>query len=336
MRDFSGLFRRHGPARAAALLPALLAWPVLSPAQAILANDIIEPRTFGYVVGDKIRRELQLSVDSDYRLDEASLPRAGRLDRWLELAAPEVRAASIEDGRRYDIVLTYQIFNAPRTLETVTIPQQDLRLIGRTHALTTFIPALSVTVAPVTSDVGAEQLSDLSLQPDRPPAPLPVRTRQARLLWTSTALGALLLFAAWRHGLRALLARRKLPFARAARELKRLQPASGGSGEYAAMLKIVHEALNETAGHAVFAHDFDDFLAAHPEFAGVRADFDRLFAASNRVFFAARAGGVPSDDASVALLRLCRLCSRIERRSERPSERPSFESAAGELDEPRV
>lgn len=314
MGNCSGSFRCQCLTHAAFLL-ALLAWPALSQGQAILANDIIEPRTFGYVVGDKIRREVHLSVRSAYRLDEASLPKAGRLDRWLELAAPEVRTESIGNGRRYHLILTYQIFNAPLTLQTVTIPQQDLRLVGETQTLTTLVPALRVTVAPVTSDIGADnRLSGSSLQQDRKPAPLPVQERRTRLAWTSAALIALLLFAVWRHGRMALIARRNLPFASAVRELRRLQPASGAPAEYARMLKIVHEAVNRTAGRAVFAHSLDDFLAAHPEFAGLRNDFEELFAASGRVFFANAAAGAPFGSGSPSLLCLCRRCSRIERR----------------------
>lgn len=296
----------------------------MASAQAILAYDIIEPRTFGYVIGDEIHREVRLSVRSGYRLDEASLPKAGRLDRWLELAAPELRAESIGDGRRngrrYHLVLSYQIVNAPRSLVTVTIPRQDLRLVGETQAVTTLVPALEVTVAPLTSDLGADRLSGSALQPDRPPAPLPVLEGQTRLAGTGAALLVLLSIAAWRRGRRALTARRNLPFASAVRRLRRL-PAPAAPADRVAGLKIVHEAVNRTAGHAVFAHNLDAFLAAHPELAGLRGDFERLFASSRRVFFADATAEASSGSDPPALLRLCRLCSRIERRS--------FEGRAG-------
>jgi len=310
----------------AALLPALLAGLTLSQAQAqaILANEVVEPRTFGYVIGDRIRREVHLSVRSGYRLDEDSLPNPGRLDRWLELAAPEVRAESIGNGRRYHLVLTYQLLNAPLAPETVAIPQQNLRILGETQALTTLVPALRISVAPVTSAIRANGVTALSLQRERPPAPLPIEARQARLAWTSAALLVLLLIAAWRRGLMAFMARGNLPFARAARELRRLQPATGAPAQCAASLKIVHEAINRTAGRAVFAHNLDEFLAAHSEYAALRNDFRRLFAASDRMFFADAATVAPSTSDRSALLRLCQRCSRIERREFRlrPRESP--------------
>jgi len=330
MSNCSG-FPRHQARSAAAFLVALLAGPVLSQAQTqvILGNDVIEPRTFGYVVGDRIRREVRLTVHPDYRLDQASLPRPGRLDRWLEVAKPELRVESIEDGRRYHLVMIYQVFNAPLAPETITIPQQDLRILGATNALSTLVPALRVTVVPVTSGVAAASLSGSSLQQDRTPSTIPVEARQDRLAVAGAVLLTLLLYLAWRRGLTAFIARRNLPFTKAARELKRLHPASGKPAQYAAGLKIVHEAVNRTAGRAVFAHNLDAFLAAHPAYSDLRTDFDQLFAASGGVFFAGAAPDTPPRNAWPALLHLCRRCSKIERRS-------FAVRSSGKLHEPRI
>jgi mxaA protein len=309
-------FRGRRAIRCAAFLVVLLAWPALSQAQAILANEVIEPRTFGYVVGDKIRRELRLTLSSGYRLDEASLPEAGRLDRWLEVAAPEVRGEPIDNGRSYRVILTYQVFNAPQSLETVTIPQQDFRLVadaGEPQALTTLIPALRITVAPLTSAISPDRLSVASLQEDRPPPPVPTGARQSRVTWTLAVLLALLLYAGWRRGTLAFLARASLPFAKAVRELQGLQAAAGTAAESAAALKIVHEAVNRTAGRAVFAHNVDDFLATHPAYAVLRDEFHQLFTASGRVFFSGAPDDVPPGADLPRLLRLCRRCRSIER-----------------------
>lgn len=314
-------FGRDSRSRAMLLL-ILLAGPASLQAQVIRANDVIEPRTFGYVIGDKIRREVHLSVHPDYRLDEESLPEAGRLDRWLEVAAPELDAATDGRGRHYRLILTYQIRNAPAVPEIVAIPQQNLRILSETQALTTLVPRLRITVAPLTSGIGADRISATSLQPDLPPVPLPLQERQGRIAWAAAALLALLLLAAWRHGLVALRSRQRLPFATAVRELKRLQAGASTPAQYPASLKIVHEAINRTAGRAVFAHNLDAFLASHSEFAPLREDFRRLFAASGQVFFASAPADeasapadAPAGSAPAQLLRLCRRCRRIERRS---------------------
>ena len=312
-RSCSGLRPRVSQA---AFLLTVLGFPILSQSQVILANEVTEPRNFGYAVGDKIRRELRLDLRDGYRLDVASLPEAGRMDRWLEVAAPEVRTEPIDDGQRYHVVLTYQLFNAPQSIETVAIPQQNLRITsaaGESQALTTLIPAMRISVAPLTSAIAADRLSGATLQQDRAPAPVPTAARQSRLGWTMAALFALSLFAAWRRGALAFAARANLPFARAVRELKGLQVSTGMAAQNAAALKIVHEALNRTAGRAVFAHNVEDFLARHPAYGSLRDDFHQLFAASRQVFFS----GDPQDASPgtdvPGLLRLCLRCRSIER-----------------------
>lgn len=317
-----------------AFVLGLLAWPALSSAQVILANDVIEPRSFGYVVGDKVRREVHLSLRSGHRLDESSLPEAGRLDRWLELAAPEVRSETIRDGTRYEVILTYQIFNAPPAPETVTIPLQRLRILGAEQDLTTMVPAFRVGVVPLTSAVRADRLTASALQPDSPPSPIPVDARQRRLAWTGAALLALLGYAGGRRWHAAARARRNRPFARAVRELKRLRPPRDAPPpaqleRYGAALKAVHEAINRTAGRAIFAHNLHGFLAAHSQYAHLRGEFDEVFAVSGSVFFAGAAAGAPAGEAWEALLRLARQCSKVERQA--PMVRPP-----GKLHDPAV
>lgn len=317
--------RRYRGLPCAVFLLLVIAWSPGSESQAILENEILDPRTFGYVVGDKVRREMILTLDPAYVLDEESLPDAGRLDRWLEVATPEISVEAGDVGTRYRIVLTYQVFSAPRALEIVTIPQQDIRILGRGDTdetgFTTLIPALRISVAPLTSAVDAGRLSDASLQEDRAPIPIPVEERQRRIAWLSLALLVLLVYSAWRLGLAAYLSRAKLPFTRALRELRKLHPPEGAQVPYASGLKIVHSAINSTAGRAVFAHNVDDFLAAHPAYAGLRQDFHQLFSDSGRIFFAGDSVEVPAG-AWQSLLRLCHRCSSIERRQERPRPAP--------------
>lgn len=303
----AGPFRSH-----ALLLLGLLVAPLAGRTQAILANETLETRTFGYVIGDRIRRETHLRLSEDYRLDVAGLPHAGRLNRWLELAEPEVRTG--RDSHNYRLIFTYQIVNAPLKPEAVVIPQQDLRILastdGDTGALTTLVPALEIGVVPMSV---TQRVSAQALQQDRPPMPVALEVLRHRLAWSATALLTLLLLAAWQRGIMALVARRKLPFARAVRELRRVQATPELPARDAAGLKVVHAAINRTAGRAVFTRDVDDFLATHPQFAAARDDFERMFAASSGIFFDRAAA--PGESIWPVLVRLCRLCSRVEWRT---------------------
>jgi mxaA protein len=294
----------------AAFLALLLASPAAP--QAILDLELVEPRSFGYVIGDAPRREVHLSLRSGYRLDRSGLPQAGRLNRWLELAAPQISEQAVESGRRYRLVFTYRIVNAPRQLEAVTLPQLDIGFTDGDESLAATVPALIITVAPLTPVIGATAIP--SLRPDRAPGPIPVEARISRLTAILAGLLVLLGYAAARGWILPRLAAARLPFSTAARELER-SPRT--PSHYAAALKIVHGAVNRTAGHAVFAHELDGFFEAHPRYAGLRDEFEQVFAASRQVFFAGP--GAAADGSWPALLSLCRECSRIERRKSAPS-----------------
>lgn len=298
------------------MLIALIAGEVSGQGQVIFDNEVVEPRTYGYVIGDRIRREVRLVLRADYRLDEAGLPSAGRLDRWLELAEPEVAVATDDERREYRLAFTYQVVNAPVGLQTIDIPQMNLDVLGPHGAptLTTLVPAVEVTIAPL---VGDDPITTSSLQPDREPSAIPTEAQEVRLAWAVAACLALLVMVAARRGATDVLARRRLPFAIAARELRRI-PTDEAVGDAAAM-KVVHNAINRTAGRAVFAHNLDGFLQSHPRFAEFRADFERLFEASGQTFFE-RPDPARVDSIRTVLVRLCRSCQRMEWPASRPTQ----------------
>ncbi|HEX7034269.1 MAG TPA: hypothetical protein VF210_00760 [Pseudomonadales bacterium] len=290
---------------------ALMAIPDDASAQAITEMEIVEPRTFGHVVGDTLRREVFLTLDPDYRLDPDSVPEAGRIDRWIERAEPQLTMPSLWQRGRYHLVLTYRILDAPPSVRTIALPQENLRIVGRdsadAHVRTTLVPTLRIDVSPLTAAAGPDDVTPSALQPDRPPAPIPLEPRQRRLAWTGAGLLALLMIGAWQRGVRSWVERRQLPFARAVRALKRSRPDEAG-------LKIVHDAINRTAGRAIFTHNLDDFVATHAEYAALRDDLHRLFAASDQAFFRESA---PPGNGAPDLLELCRHARRIERRTYR-------------------
>lgn len=59
----------------------MLVCPAAPRSQAILDVEVVDPRAFGYVIGDTLRREVHLSLRAGYQLENASLPKAGRLNR---------------------------------------------------------------------------------------------------------------------------------------------------------------------------------------------------------------------------------------------------------------
>lgn len=284
-----------------------------------LANDAasvetVEPRAFGYQVGDVLARRVIVHAAQGWRLDAASLPVAGRRGGALELRSVQTRQAA-DDGQaggglRYDIDLQYQVFIAPPQVRTIEIAPLKIRLENAQREQTLRIEAWPVTVAPlVPVDAPARRgLGDL--QPDVNP-PLIDTTAPRQRLTAYAVLAACLLAALavlqfgppWR-------AARNRPFGRALRKLRRL-PQDVPQVTWRAACQTMHDALNRTAGHALFERDLDAFVQAHPRFAPLRPDLVKFLHASRREFF--DAGAAPQERDGAWLTRLARRCHDAER-----------------------
>src|SRR5882757_5423950 len=101
-QDGRGVRARAG-LRAQALLGALLV--SMTGVACALSLQTIEPRAFGYTVGDVLQRRVVLDPNRDGTLDPASLPHPGRSGRWFQLR----EVASAPDA----VTLVYQIVNTP-------------------------------------------------------------------------------------------------------------------------------------------------------------------------------------------------------------------------------
>ena len=62
-----------------------LASSVTAADEAPLQIQIADPRPYGYVVGDVLRRSIHVDAPRPWSITSESLPKAGRIDQWLEL-----------------------------------------------------------------------------------------------------------------------------------------------------------------------------------------------------------------------------------------------------------
>ena len=288
---------------------AYLCAPATVFAQAIDDLEISTPRDFGYTIGDKIRHEMQISIRQPFQLDRNSLPETGRLNRWLEISAANATVVSRGEVDTYRITIDYQLFNVPRELSRVTIPQLEFVLSGGDNPLPVFLPEWTFSIAPIAT-VGPHR--ELMLQPDRKPIPIAVGPRRVQI-WGSTILLVALLFylAFWQWVLPRLRSSR-YPFTNALDKLRRLPRSASGTEHYKLGVRTFHAAMNATARQVVFDYNLPDFLSAHPQYAMLEVDLAAFFARSRDLFF---------DDAPVAapdaelleLIELCRQCRTLER-----------------------
>lgn len=280
-----------------------------APAADTLRATTVEPRAFGYHVGDVVERELIVHVPDGFVLDEASLPRPGARGKALELQAVSRRSESEAGGTRLALRLSYQVFIAPPEVRTLEIAPFSLGFHGDGRDQALRVDAWPLTVSPLVPVEASPRQGLGELRPDLAPPQIDTRPAQRRLL----AWGVLLLmglgylaqvYLAW-----PWWSRRRRPFASAWRELSHV-PADAPAPERRAAFQRMHKALNQAAGEVVFEHGVDRFVAAQPRYAGLRAELLAFFQQSRREFFAS--AELAANDGRW-LLEFCRKCRDAER-----------------------
>lgn len=290
--------------RRAVVLLALGAAAVAAADESTLDLQVVEPRAFGYQVGDLVRREISIRVPDGLVLDDSTLPRPGGRGSSLELRAAERRSAAGHE----QIVLVYQVFLAPAQVRTLEMPAFVLRFEGRPRAQELRVDVWPVTVAPLVPVDVSPRRGLGELQPDVPPPPLDTAARRLRLILIVAAMVLLAThLAVLRFGL-PWWRRRDLPFTRAWRALRRL-PAAPDDTAWRAACRQLHAAFDATAGAVLFERDVPAFAERHPAFAGMRDDIRRFLQLSRREFFAA---GTREPGDPAWLVAFCRRCRDAE------------------------
>lgn len=273
-----------------------------------------EPRAFGYAVGDVVSRVVTLQLPAGQSLDPASLPADNRRGQAIELRQVAQRSLWQPGGQRVELRFDYQIFLSPPELRTLELPPIVLRLTGGPRVEELRVDAWPVTVGPLAPAEARQREGLGDLRPDLAPPLVDTGATRARL--AAYGLVALLLLGCLAYARWGLpwAARRQRPFAVAWRALRR-GPAPGTTGQRGQAYRLLHAALNQTAGQVLFAADLDRFLAAHPGFASLRGELAAFFERSQAQFFAGAGDGEAPPDHDGWLLNLCRRCLDVERAS---------------------
>ncbi|WP_457797147.1 nonribosomal peptide synthetase MxaA [Methylocystis sp. S23] len=275
--------------RLAALALLLLAAP---PAGAEAVSVNVRPaRAFGFFVGDLIAARVDVSAPAEATLSAASLPRPGALSTALELR--KAALSEERDGARkiWRLDLVYQNFYVALDARTIDIPGFELKVDTAAGAETVKVPAWRAGVAPLREIApDRETRAGDYLRPDGPAA----FVDEAVPRGVSLALAATLAFS-----ILALARDRAWPpfhrrparvFSALSRRLAAISRSGAGEECFARALREAHRAIDAKNGACVLASDLPDFFDKRPEFAPLRAEFERFFAASARLFFGDGAG----------------------------------------------
>ena len=295
---FSAEGRKGEGVRAA--LAAVLA--LASGAASALPLQTVEPRPFGYTVGDALVRRVVVERGSDATVDPASLPKPGRYGRWFALR----EATAVPDGVR----LVYQLVNAPLQPAQENLPSLSLRVIGPDgRASEASIGPFTVTMSPVAHFGPDDVIQTSDLRPDLEPPPIDTRSRRQRVFAYAAALLALAGAQLAPALARRLGWRRAGPFARAWRALRRAPLRGDDAAARHGALRRLHQALDETAGRTLALDNVEGLLDAQPWLEPARQTVQLLLADSRAAFF-----GEAAPPPRARLLSLAAQLAELERR----------------------
>lgn len=289
--------------RAALLFGLVFAsWSVM--AEVVVEQlDVQQPRGFGYLIGDKFQRVVDLRLRKPYRLDMTSLPVAGRLTHWLAIETPHVDQQDLSHSTQYRLHFTYQVVNISPDEQDISLPEHLLQYGDSKEILKALVPATRIRVS-VISDFGHDDL-----QPDRSPALMPQHYRRMGalvVLWVGALAGLISLRFGFRFG------QRRSPFAEASRTLSKHRTRTWDDESYGEALKSVHHAFNATAGKAVFGESLEAFFAHHARYAALDHQIREFFTRSSAHFYAAGSSAQRFAYSPADLVHFVEACCAVE------------------------
>jgi mxaA protein len=264
-----------------------------APAAAAPPAQVIQPRAFGYVLGDLLTQRILLR---DF--EPAQLPPSRRVGVWFERRGAKIESSS--DGRRW-LAVEYQVINAPQALTIVNLPPWELESKSGQAKLS--IPEWPISISPLTPQnaFAKENLSEL--RPDRPaPVIAMAPIRRQLVLWSAALLATLAAWFAWLKW-RDYQDAANQPFARALREIHRLEDSAPQAWQ------ALHRAFDRTADRVIQRETLASLFTRAPQLLPLRSDIERFFRQSSERFF-----GTGLQDEPISVRALCAELRRLEKR----------------------
>ncbi len=266
------------------------------------------PRNFGYTAGDIIQHRIDISIPSGTDLNTNYLPARGLLLDWLDVIDVEIIKQS---NSQYNINIFYQVSKQVKETELLEIPMFQIAAIDGTETESITVPAWQFSYYSLIPS----RISDAAIiaQSAQKPEALPIQPVVMRLF---TSLGAALLCLAyilWRRGSLQFWSRKTTAFQHALKNLKQFPEQASTADQIEQAFRIVHTALNQTAGETVLESQLEYFYQTHPQLTTLRSDTDQFFKQSRQIFYETSSFDNQLTQDNNLLKSLKHLCSRYDR-----------------------
>lgn len=124
----------------------------------------VEPKQFGYVLGDVFERRIILETPKKYLQDQRDgLVKIERINNWFSITKAEIVES---EKSKQQIKISYQVVNVPDKPKMVEVPPIELLLMDNEDKIKLKIPEVLLTVAPVTPLLVSNRGGLAEIQPD--------------------------------------------------------------------------------------------------------------------------------------------------------------------------
>ncbi len=252
----------------------------MSPAIAVEPEVHVSLRDTGYMLGDLIDERVEIALPDGARIDPESLPLPGRVAPWLE-----VRRATLEPagGASQAFVVTYQIFAETEEATQAPLPEFRVRVRGTHGADDVTVPSRGFLLSPSLPATLTDR--DRELRPSPDPERMPERGALAGTLASVAVALAATGYLLWRYDRLPFLPYAPGPLLRAWRSWRRRSRRELSGDDETALLRDLHGALNQSAGETLYPSTLQRLFDRAPYLAPLRAEIERVFAASWRRFY---------------------------------------------------
>jgi hypothetical protein len=269
-------------------------------------------RDIGYIVGDTIKRSIDIEVRAPYLLAPGSIPAKGVTYKGIELREVQLSEKKSSDARHYQLSLMYQVFTSSPNVKKLDLPKVVLQVTNAGKHLNVNVPAWQFRISPLATH--NETYVEQDMSPYRGPMLLdaghlkPLFGGFLALTFISV-LGLIYINAdaGWFPGMGG-------PFAASHRRISSLPDNEERTRR---AVDSIHLAFNQTYGENLFEADIDTFLQKHPSFSGIRKEIRTFFDLSNAVLYGLKANEAKADESLADSLRFlsdfCKLCRNCER-----------------------
>lgn len=276
---------------------------------AILSIDTIEPRQYGYVLGDVFKRKIVLNSRNEHSIFLDEKKTLGRINNWLSIRKINLKRTSKQS---HLIEIQYQIVNVPSKPLMVVVPGFQVTVLNKGFKKKIISSELMVTLAPITPAIVVNRGGLLNIQANNASPQINTDNILSRIiLWlTFLILPMLVLLYCWAPWHKFFF-KENLPFSHADLRIKNLENSSDLIF-WRESLTLLHFALNTTAKKTVFIGSLDNFLLEHYQYKKFSKSINYFLLCSRKLFYEDES--FPNASEKLVLMKLIRQMALTEKK----------------------